>query len=185
MDLHAAAALRVADGNGQRVGGVCLRRLGKAQQQFDHAPDLHLARATQTGDCLFHFARSILVNGESSLGGSGNGNSADLAKCERDPRVLDVYQPFHSHGVGLMLLNQVGERIANADGNRLGGFLTCPWQIALHSEPFASMTAKPVERRLGSTPIIFIGQFSAHRAPPRLGSRRRNSFHDVVRNVVI
>src|SRR5437899_12914255 len=49
------------------------------------------------------------------------------------------------------------------EGRSVEGFLMWPLISGVSCEPLASMTAKPVERRLGSTPRIFIISFAVRR----------------------
>ena len=87
----------------------------ESEHHLDHAADLPFAGAAEAGDGLFHFAGRVFVNFQSVRGAGGNGDAADLAEREGDAGVLDVHEAFDGHDVGLVLLDQVGERVADAD----------------------------------------------------------------------
>jgi len=72
--------MQVADGNGERVGGVHgLRRSGKIEKAGHHMLDLLLLGASITDDRRFDGEGRIFGNFQASRGGSEHGNAANLA----------------------------------------------------------------------------------------------------------
>src|SRR5260221_11807598 len=77
LNLDAAATVGVADGDGEGIAGVGLRRFLEAEHDFYHIADLRLASAAEAGDRLPDPARGVFVNRQVVLRGSGGDNTAN------------------------------------------------------------------------------------------------------------
>src|ERR1017187_2782704 len=114
LDLDTAATVGVADGDGEGVTSVGLRRFFQAQHDFNHIANLGLARAAEAGDGLLYLERSVFVNRQIVLRGGGDNDAADLTEGEGDARILHVDQALDRDRFGLVVGDQFHHGIANA-----------------------------------------------------------------------
>jgi hypothetical protein len=87
--------VRMADSDGERVGGVISIELGAGQQNPHHRPDLHLLGMTGADDRLFHSVRRVFSNAETCLRRHKQRYSSRLSELQGchciaiDERLLD------------------------------------------------------------------------------------------------
>ena len=108
--LRGLGVVDVADGNGQRVGGV--GRLGgfvELEQARDHELHLLLGGEAVADDGALDGERSVLRDGEAAVGRGQHGDAAHLAELERAFGVGGEEDFFDGDHLGLPELEELGE----------------------------------------------------------------------------
>ncbi len=92
--------MQMADGDGERVGGVGrIRNVGEREQAHDHELDLLLGSETVAHDGAFDRERGVLGDDAPALGGGKQRDSAHLAELERGLGVGGEENVFDGDGV--------------------------------------------------------------------------------------
>ena len=103
--------MRVADRDGERVGGVFRLRIGFRQQHADHHADLRLLAVAGADDRLLHQIGRVFRDRQARLCRHQHGDAARLAKLERRRGVGVDEGAFHRRLVRLVLLDHCDQPV--------------------------------------------------------------------------
>jgi hypothetical protein len=100
----------VADGDGERVGGVVgPRRRGQGEQRLDHPGHLALVGPAAPAHRSLDLLRGVIDALDALLAGGEQDDAARLADRGGRPDVLTEIQCFESDGVRAMLFDEVAQ----------------------------------------------------------------------------
>jgi hypothetical protein len=112
----------VADGDGERVGGVVgPRRLGQREQRLDHPGHLALVGAPVPAHRSLDLLRGVVDAVDALLAGGEQDDAPRLADRERRPDVLTEIQCFEGDGVGPVLLDELAQTRVDGGQPARGG----------------------------------------------------------------
>lgn len=107
--------MRMAEGHGQRVGGIRrLRLFAQSQLGLNHLLHLLLGRAAMADDAGLDFARRITVRRNPRLSGGEENHAANFGELQSGAHVQSREYGFYRNCVGSELLEELRDHAMNA-----------------------------------------------------------------------
>jgi len=103
----------VRESNRQRVGGIGRRIFREPQHRPHHKRDLRLLRSAPARGGGFHAARRVFVNRKPGLGQREQRGPARRTERDRRLIILEIDDPLHGGGIGLVLLKKIRDLLMN------------------------------------------------------------------------